>query len=176
MEPAKDVMVDFKNGATHQMVVYDDGIFMDTGALMKSLTQTLKKSKIKFVKKKIHSFSELKQNVIFNCSGMGAKELSNDSKMVSVQGHLIMLQHEKPQDLNYMMLVYFGKDKTKNNQNIKRSFYIFPKKAVNAKPGDIGVLGGTFVENADSSTPNNEEFEIMVASAKKFYGLDKSEH
>lgn len=171
MQPAKDVLVDFKNGTTHEMVVYDDGIFMDTGLLMDSLTKILKKHKVKFVKQKINKFSELSQNIIFNCTGMGAKQLSNDDQMISVQGHLIMLKHEKPEDLNYMMLVYFGKDKTKHNQTIKRSFYIFPKKAFGSKPDDIGVIGGTFVENADSSTPNTEEFDIVIQNARKFYGL-----
>src|SRR6185369_6308566 len=98
----------------------------------------------------------------FNCSCNGAKQLSHDDKMVSVQGHLIMLKHENPKDVNYMMLVYFGKDKTKNNQDITRSFYFFPKRLVGSKLDDVGVIGGTFVENADSSTPNNEEFEIML--------------
>ncbi len=171
MQPAKDVLVDFRNGTTHDMVVYDDGIFMDTESLMNSLTKILKKHKVKFVKRKITTLSELSQNVIFNCTGNGAKELSKDDKMISVQGHLIMLKHEDPKDINYMMLVYFGSDKTKHNQNIKRSFYFFPKKFLGAKPGDIGVIGGTFIENADSSTPNNEEFDIMLQNAKKFYGL-----
>lgn len=171
MQPAKDVIVDFKNGTTHQMVVYDDGIFMDTGYLMNSLTNVLKKSKVKFVKYKVTNFAEIKQNIIFNCTGFGAKDLSHDAKMISVQGHLIMLKHENPKDINYMMLVYFDKAKTKNNQNVKRSFYIFPKKAVGAKADDIGVIGGTFVENSDSTTPNTEEFDILVQAAKKFYGL-----
>jgi hypothetical protein len=171
MQPAKDVIVDFKNGTTHEMVVYDDGIFMDTGYLMDSLTKVLKNHKVKFVKQKINKLTELSQNLIFNCTGAGAEQLSQDAKMISVQGHLIMLKNENPKDVNYMMLVYFGKDKTKYNQDIKRSFYFFPKKSLGAKPGDVGVIGGTFIENADSSTPNIEEFDILLKAAKKFYGL-----
>lgn len=34
MKPAKDVTVDFDNGTTRKMIVYDDGIFMDTDILM----------------------------------------------------------------------------------------------------------------------------------------------
>ncbi len=173
MQPAKDVIVDFKNGTTHQMIVYDDGVFMDTESLMSSLTEVLKKSKVKFVKQKINKFSELQQSLVFNCTGLGAKQLSNDDKMISVQGHLIMLKAQNPQDVNYMMILDFEKDKTKHNQDIARAFYIFPKKTVNAKPGDVGVIGGTFVEHADSSTPNIEEFDIMVQAARKFYGLEK---
>ena len=36
MQPAKDVLVDFKNGTTHKMVVYDDGIFIEAETLMHS--------------------------------------------------------------------------------------------------------------------------------------------
>lgn len=172
MQPAKDVLVDFENGTTHQMVVYDDGIFMDTAGLMNSLEQYLKKSHIKFVKKKITNFTELKQNIIFNCTGLGAKQLANDDKLVSVQGHLVMLKNQDPRDINYMMLVYFDKGITKSNQKIKRSFYIFPKQLLHSKPDDIGVVGGTFVEGADNSTPNTEEFATMLDAARKFYGLN----
>ena len=36
---------------------------------------------------------------------------------------------------------------------------------------DVGVIGGTFIENATSLTPNNEEFDIMLEGTKKFYGI-----
>lgn len=174
MQPAKDVLVDFKNGTTHKMVVYDDGIFFDTQSLMQSLHSLFKQYKIKFVKLKVNNFSDIKQNIIFNCSGIGAKQLNNDKSIVSVQGHLMMLKMQNPQDINYMMLTYFGEGKTKSNQYIKRSFYIFPKQAPDANPGDIGVIGGTFVDGADSDTPNDEEFEIMLQAARKFYGLQNN--
>ncbi|WP_165380280.1 FAD-dependent oxidoreductase [Candidatus Finniella inopinata] len=37
MEPAKDVILDFGNATKRQMVVYDDGIFVDSALLMQSL-------------------------------------------------------------------------------------------------------------------------------------------
>ena len=171
MQPAKDVLVDFKNGTTHKMVVYDDGIFIDTIRLMHSLNKVLRKSKVSFVRGQINSLSQLQQKVIFNCTGLGAKQLSNDDKMVPVQGHLIMLKAQNPKNLNYMILVHFSKGKTKNNQDLMRSFYFFPKRAIHTNPDDVGVIGGTYVENADSSTPNTEEFDIMLQAAKRFYGL-----
>jgi D-amino-acid oxidase len=171
MEPAKDVIVDFKNGTTHQMVVYKQSIFINTEGLMSSLTETLKKAGVKFVQQNITSFKEITQEVIFNCSGLGAKELASDDKMVSVQGHLIMLKEQQPKDINYMMLVYFGQDKTKTLQDITRAFYIFPKQAFNAGANDIGVIGGTFIENADESTANTEEFDILIKNAQLFYGI-----
>lgn len=171
MQPAKDVVLDFGNGTTKKMVAYDDGIFMDTGVLMEELTNYLKNNNIKFVQKKIKSFAELNSKFIFNCTGLGAKEVNHDKQMVSVQGHLIMLKDQKPQDLQYMILIYLDKGKTKSGQPIKRSFYIFPKHMPNTGPNDVGVLGGTFIEGATPTTPNIEEFNTIINNTKSFYGI-----
>jgi hypothetical protein len=88
-----------------------------------------------------------------------------------VQGHLIMLKNQIPQNLNYMILVYFGEGTTEANQKVKRSFYIFPKRLTNSATNDLGVLGGTFVEGGNPDTPNLKEFEILVKGAKAFYGI-----
>lgn len=170
MKAAKDVVLDFGNGTTRKMVAYDDGIFIDTAKLMSSLTAFLK-GKVKFVKKKIFYFSDVKDKFIINCTGIGSQTLNHDKELVSVQGHLIMLKNQVPADLQHMILVYFGEDKTKGGQKVKRSFYMFPKKLPGSKPGDTGVIGGTFIEGATNATPNNEEFALMLEGAKKFYGI-----
>ncbi|MGI4775532.1 MAG: hypothetical protein ACRYE9_01145 [Janthinobacterium lividum] len=91
--------------------------------------------------------------------------------MISVQGHLVMLKNQKPADLQYMILVYFGEDKSKSGQKIKRSFYMFPKHLANNEANDVGVVGGTFIEDATSATPNEQEFDIIIQNAKDFYGI-----
>lgn len=170
MNPAKDVILDFQNGTTRKMVAYDDGIFINTHVLMGDLYNILK-DKIKFVKTQISEFHLLKQLVVLNCTGIGSKDLVRDEKMVSVQGHLIMLKNQNPSDINHMILVYFDKGKTKSNYTIKRSFYMFPKRLPGYPDNDIGVIGGTFIEGADEKTPHEEEYEIMLESTKKFYGI-----
>jgi D-amino-acid oxidase len=171
MKPANDVILDFKNGTMRKMVAYDDGIFMDTGSLMASLKKALTK-KVRFKTRKINDLSELLEKVVVNCTGNGAKTLINDPKMISVQGHLVMLKDQTPSDVEYMILVYFGKDKTKAGFDVKRSFYIFPKTLPGTRSNDVGVIGGTFIEGADANTPNSEEFEIMLTGARKFYGIN----
>ncbi|MCC8371268.1 MAG: FAD-binding oxidoreductase [Rickettsia endosymbiont of Pseudomimeciton antennatum] len=170
MKPAKDVILDFGNGTTRKMVAYDDGIFMDTATLMTELTNYLK-PKVKFVKKKITTFSEIDTKYIINCTGLGAKELNKDNALVSVQGHLIMLKNQKPQDLQYMILIYLPHGKTESGQDVERAFYVFPKKLAGSGPNDIGVIGGTFIEGATPDTPNTKEFGIMIKDAKEFYGI-----
>ena len=54
------------------MKVYDDGIFMDTGIMMQSLTEFLK-DKVCWVQKRITAFDEIDASYIFNCTGLGAK-------------------------------------------------------------------------------------------------------
>lgn len=171
MKPAKEVMLDFGNGTTRKMVAYDDGIYMDTATLMGELHRFLKSHNIQIVQKKINSFNEIEQKFIFNCSGLGSNQLANDTEVVPVQGHLIMMKNQIPQNLNYMILVYFGEGKTEMDQKVKRSFYIFPKRLANSAPNDIGVIGGTFVEGGNPSTPNLKEFNLVIGGAKKFYGL-----
>jgi len=73
-----------------------------------------------------------------------------------------------------MVLVYYAKGKTVSGQEAKRSFYIFPKRLPGSGTNDIGVFGGTFIEGATPQTPNDEEFQIMIDGAKRFYGIPVS--
>jgi hypothetical protein len=171
MQPAKDVVLDFGNGTTRPMVVYDDGIYMDTATLMGELHKYMKTHNIAIVKRKINTFADLQQKFIFNCSGLGSSQLANDADVIPVQGHLIMLKNQIPTNLNYMILVYFGEGKTEADQKVKRSFYIFPKRLANSRPQDIGVIGGTFVEGGNPNTPNLKEFETLLKGTKQFYGV-----
>ncbi|MFZ9594617.1 MAG: FAD-dependent oxidoreductase [Bdellovibrionia bacterium] len=180
MRPAEDVTVDFGNGTTREMVVYDDGIFMDTAGLMNQMKRFLEtasiqdptgKLKVRMEKRKIRDFQELDQKIIVNCTGMGSADLNSDQQMVSVQGHLILLQDQNPEDLNYMVLTYRGEGMTQSGFHVKRSFYIFPKMNPGAADSDVGVIGGTFIQGADVETPNEEEFQHVIQGAREFYGL-----
>jgi hypothetical protein len=163
-------MLDFGNGTQRKMVCYDDGIFIDTAKLMIELHEYLK-PKVSFITQKVNSLSEITTPMVFNCSGLGAAKLNNDAELVPVQGHLIMLKDQNPADLQYMILVYFSTEKNSIQQEVKRSFYIFPKQLAGSAMNEIGVVGGTFIQGATPATPNTEEFEILINNAKKFYGI-----
>lgn len=170
MQPAREVLLDFGNGTTRKMVSYDDGIFVDTAGMMKALNRYIL-PKIKVIRKKVINFNEIVDTYIINCAGLGARDLVGDNKVVSIQGHLIMLKNQEINDLQYMILIYLDAGKTASGQKIKRSFYIFPKKLQGSGNNDLGVLGGTFIENATVDTPNTEEFDIIIQNAKNFYGI-----
>ena len=106
MQPAKDVILDFGNGTRGPMVAYDDSIFMDTAVLMRELRATLEPL-VTFEQKKVARLSDLPEKIVFDCAGMGSAALNDDAQMVSVQGHLVMLKDQQPQDLQCMALVYF---------------------------------------------------------------------
>ena len=171
MKPAKEVMLDFGNGTTRKMVVYDDGIYMNTALLMAELHEFINTNNIKIILGKVTSFDELQTKFIFNCSGLGAIELANDTALVPVQGHLIMLKNQVPENMNYMILVYFGEGKTEANQKVKRSFYIFPKHLPDSAPQDIGVIGGTFIEGGNPDIPNLREYDLIINEANTFFGI-----
>lgn len=95
----------------------------------------------------------------------------SDANVVPVQGHIVMLKDQVPENLQYVILVFFDHAKTVSNQDVKPSFYIFPKHLQGAPVNDVGVIGGTFIENATPDTPNIEEFQIMINNAKKFYSV-----
>ena len=84
----------------------------------------------------------------------------NDKNMRSVQGHVCMLKQQTP--LDYMILIYLGEDENNLGQKRKKSVYYMPKSS--------GVIGGTFIEDADSQTPNEEEFDQLISNARLFFG------
>lgn len=167
MDEAKDVVLDYGNGARHEMVAYDDGIFINTPQMMQYLKDYVYKFGVKTEHRKIISFDELGNTYIFNCSGMGSIDLLEDPQIISIQGHLIMLKGQNPKDLDYMVMKYLGHGKTADNFPIERALYIFPK--INGD--EYGVIGGSFVEGATKNEPNEAEFEVIIKNARDFFGI-----
>ncbi|MFO1540331.1 MAG: hypothetical protein ACKOTZ_07775, partial [Chloroflexota bacterium] len=109
--------------------------------------------------------------LVFDCTGLGAAELDADPEMVSVQGHLVMLRDQVVADVTPMILIYLPVGTTASGMKAKRSFYIMPKHLPGTGPNDVGVIGGTFIEDATAATPNEEEFGLLIDQAKVFYGI-----
>ncbi len=133
-----EVVLDFGTNTTRKVLAYDDSIFMDTTVMMNSLTDYLK-PRVKFMQQKVDQFKDIDSRFVINCAGLGAGALNADKVVFPVQGHLIMLMHQKPQDLQHMILVCFGEAKTKSGFKVKRSFYQFPKHLPETSVNDVGV-------------------------------------
>ena len=89
-----------------------------------------------------------------------------------IQGHLIMLKDQNPEDLQYMILTYLGNEINKLKQKTERAFHILPKNIPGSNHQDIGVIGGSFIEGANKKTPNHQEFNLIIKNAKKIYGIN----
>ena len=79
--------------------------------------------------------TSLSQNIIVNCTGMGAKELFNDTAMQPIKGQLAMLPAQ--QNLKYL---YSGDG------------YLFPRS-------DHVVIGGTYEPDLTDETPSAERLQ-----------------
>lgn len=171
MHPPQEVIVDFGNGKRYPMKVYDDGIFIDTHSMLHALTSYLTHHGVQFLQQRIHNLDELDAEIICNCTGLGAGDLVHDDAMVSVQGHLQLLTNQHPEDMNYIISFYTDEGTTdEDNVPVKRSIYMFPKRASGSQPHDIGIMGGTFIEHATAKTPHLQEFERMIERAIEFFG------
>jgi D-amino-acid oxidase len=81
--------------------------------------------------------------VVFNCTGLGARELFGDQKLGPVRGQLEVLLPQPEVDYCY----------------ISNSGYMFPRR-------DGIILGGTFDHDDWSLEPNSEQTtEILEAHA-----------
>jgi len=173
--PREYVSLDFGNGVFHQNYVKYMTYFMNTSILMRQLTSEVKRLGIPIEITEVKSFEDLKEETIFNCSGLGARELNSDENMIPVRGHLVTLNKASGSGhMDYMIY-------TKVIQNGKEEYiYMFPK-SISVTPenidgvGCVGVLGGTFIPHVDKLSPSAQEqldkieFERMLDRISEFF-------
>lgn len=171
----KDVILDFGNGVRRSHFVEYMTYFIDTIKFMKQLTSEVKKLHIPIHLQTIGSFREVEEEIIFDCSGLGARELNHDKHMIPVRGHLILLNAlSGTGHMDYMIY-------SKVQQDDKESYiYLFPKsRAVSSDQREgiycSGVLGATFIPDADKLAPEDlkeldrREFQKMLDRNSLFF-------
>lgn len=166
--PREYVTLDFGNGAVNPGYVKFMTYFMDTTALMRQLGKEVNRLKIPITIKEVKSFDDVSEEIVFNCTGLGSRELCNDQNLIPVRGHLVTLDTDSGKDhLNYMIY-------SKVKQDGKEEYiYMFPKN-YSITPENVkgtrcaGVLGGTFIPNVDKLPPaeqqqlDEKEFQRML--------------
>lgn len=147
--PKESVSLEFDHGIKHKGFFKYLTYYMNTGILMKQLINEVKKLNIPLEVKEIHSYCEVSENMIFNCTGLGAEELNMDSKLNAIAGHLIALNEESGQGhMDYMLL-------TNVVQNGKKEALYMTPKCIIVTPDNpmgrniFGVLGVTFIPHAE---------------------------
>lgn len=75
------------------------------------LIEELKSKGVRFVAKKINkeNIYQLEEEIIFNCSGLGSRELFGDSQMRGIKGHLVEFKNRAPEKYDYLMRANIGK-------------------------------------------------------------------
>lgn len=173
--PREYVSLDFGNGVVQTGYVKFMTYFMNTTDLMRQLTAEVKRLGIAIEMGEIESFSDVAEAVIFNCAGLGGRELNSDGDMIPVRGHLITLNTASGSEhMDYM--VYSKVEQDGKDEYI----YMFPKN-VSVTPENpqglpcVGVLGGTFIPNVDALTPEEQEnldkaeFKRMLDRNSEFF-------
>ncbi len=169
--PHEEVTLDFGNGALHPNFVKYMTYFMDTTSLMQQLTAEVKRLEIPIEIKEVGSFRDVPEEVVFNCTGLGGRELNQDKDMIAVRGHLIMLNKESgTEHMDYMVYTKVYQD------GKERYVYMFPKSIAVSSDAESGiscqsVLGGTFIPHTDKLSLEELE-QLDISEFKKL--LDRN--
>ena len=173
--PKELVTLDFGNGQLHRNYIKYMTYFMNTTVLMRQLWAEVEKRAIPVDLREIHSFGDLKEEIVFNCTGLGAGELCKDKALIPVRGHFITLKSASGTGhMDYMIY-------TKVDQGGKDEYiYMFPKN-ISVTPDKLyglpcrGVLGGTFIQNVEKMSHDEQqkldalEFKRMLDRLSLFF-------
>jgi len=178
MGPAKDVWLDFGTGTRRRMVAYDDAIMVgavDGGQRSVGIMDVLRNwlqstGRVHFIERHLTDLTSPPTKFIFNCTGLGARELCQDERLVSVQGHLLLLRDQCPEEMQYMLFSGMTDDRTACGVKCQTELYQMPKYF--PETGEMGIVGGTFIANCGWGEPNEEQFECALRRARDFYGLE----
>jgi glycine/D-amino acid oxidase-like deaminating enzyme len=126
--------------------------------LLPQLVAELKRSAVRFRKRQFASqddFASLRENIIINCTGYGAKALMNDDDVVAKRGHLVVLRRTLPKQF------YFFSGGCGN----RRIMYVF------CRHSDI-VVGGTVETGNDTESiieSDRARFDRILANAQAMF-------
>ena len=150
------VIVDFGNGVTHQMHEYHS-VFINTTVMMQQLQERVAQLGIAREQIEVQAFSQLPEDIIINCAGLGAAALCFDSYLVPEAGHLIQLKNQPADQMQYVI-------QTKVKQlNQERHVYFTPKNG--------GFLGVTYFKGRRVGRVDDElQFELLLQRARQFFG------
>jgi D-amino-acid oxidase len=133
-----------RSGFEYQTLLIEPPIFLAR------LEADLKARGVAFVQKNFTGrsdvFASLTQNIVINCTGLGAMTLWSDPKMVPIKGQLAMLPAQP--SLQYL----YGQDG-----------YMFPR-------ADHVVVGGTFEIGVNNETIDKSVCEGLVDHIKSLFG------
>src|SRR5581483_1579996 len=137
-------------------------IFINSSTIMAELQRNIIELKISIKKAEINSWDEVSDSIIFNCSGMSAKKLTGDNRIVPVQGHLVTLKNQPNiEQLQYMINVRVTMFDLKGKPRDELIYFA---------PKNEGILGITFLRGVESENSNLHEFDRLLQRSRDFFG------
>ena len=125
-------------------------LLIETPTFLEKLDRDLRQGNVPFKHKtftNVASVLGLQENLIVNCTGLGAKDIWGDTKLAPIKGHLALL---KPQPrLTYLF---------------SRAGQVFPR-------GDFTIIGGTNRFGDATTNPEPEVSRGLVAYMKGVFGV-----
>jgi glycine/D-amino acid oxidase-like deaminating enzyme len=125
---------------------------IDPGVLLRRLVRDFQSAGGKFVMRTFATADavlSLREPVIFNCTGLGSRELFGDTQLTAAKGQLVFLPPDPA--IDYML---FGSG--------KGILYMFPRS-------DVLLLGGTFQRDDFSLHPEAEQTERIVTEHQRIF-------
>jgi len=126
-----------------------DTMYVETGRYLRQMLRDVQVAGGKIVVRKFATpadIAALPEGLVFNCTGLGSRELFSDQGLQPVRGQLAILE---PQPA--VRYAYTGS-----------SGYMFPR-------ADGILLGGTFEYDKWDATPQPEDIAKIVASHRAFF-------
>lgn len=129
-------------------------LLVDTSIYIPDLYEKAKAKGVQFIQMTFQTkedLAHLKQNILFNCTGLGSAQLFQDSSLIPVTGQLIEL---KPQEgLNYILAA-----PPKGGLDL----YVIP---IHNKI----ILGGSYEMNVNAQQSNPQLCEQILENARDFF-------
>jgi len=132
-----------------------DTFFLDTKVVMQNLMDKVLAYKISIIQKQVLDFLDVKTDIIFNCSGLGARRWEPEN-MIPVQGHLVKMENQPIETRDYILYAHI---------KIDGKF-----REVSWTPNGGGILGGTSINMQTSAEPNPDRGERIIENARLFFG------
>jgi glycine/D-amino acid oxidase-like deaminating enzyme len=130
-------------------VVLYDTMYIETGHYLRQMIRDVQIAGGKFEVRKFASpteISSLPESLVFNCTGLGSRDLFGDQDLHPARGQLAILEPQP--NVNYALTLGPG--------------YMFPR------PDGI-ILGGTFELDQWDATPQPETIAKIVSDQKRFF-------
>lgn len=161
MPAPEKVTITFGNGKEYEAFEYRT-LFINPAIMMQELEAEVARLGIGITHQEIGSWHDAPEQIIFNCAGLGVRQLTNDKLIVPSQGHLITLQQQPDvAQLQYMINFKVVQTDAQGNQRDEMIYFA---------PKEEGILGITFKRGVDSLTANPYEFDRLLERCHTFFG------